>query len=145
MPSAGPRLATGRAPYDAPDMSPALLLTLLLSSLLATLPVRRLHQAGWTSGALFTAWAVYVALIVMGVDVGAGSRYLLPVLVVLYALPYAAGQARLERAGRLLGARRPAPARPVINVTPSSGPGAGEPPAEPAPKRHGRKPPVEYR
>lgn len=124
-------------------MSPALLLTILLAALLATVPVRRLHQAGWTSGALLTSWFVYVALIVAGVDVGAGARYLLPVLVVLFVLPYAAGQARLEKVGRLLGARPRSVARPVINVTP---PDAGEPgPAEPAPRRRGRKPPVEYR
>ncbi len=125
-------------------MSPALILTFILSALLATLPVRRLHQAGWTTGALFTAWFVYVALILMGLDVGAGSKYLLPVLVVLFVLPYAAGPARLQKVGRLLGARRPAPAAPVINVTPG-GATPGESAAEPAPKRRGRKPPVEYR
>ncbi len=126
-------------------MSPALLLTLLLSSLLAMPPVRRLQQASWTPGALLTAWVVYVALMVMGVD-GAASKYLLPVLVVLYVLPYAAGQARLERAGRLLGAaRRPARARPVVNVTPPGQPTVGVPPSEPSPNRHRRKPPVEYR
>ncbi len=126
-------------------MSPALILTLLLSALLATLPVRRLHQAGWTSGSLTTAWVVYVALIVMGVGLEAGARYLLPVLVVLFALPYAAGQARLERAGRLFGARGPAPTRPVINVSPPGSREGGETAPESASKRHGRKPPVEYR
>jgi len=126
-------------------MSPALLLTLLLASLLATLPVRRLHAAGWTPNALFTAWFIYVALIVTGLDVGAGLRYVLPVLVVLFVLPYVAGQSRLERVGRLLGARR-APAPPVINVTPPGGPGMVEDkPAETGRRRRGRKPPVEYR
>jgi hypothetical protein len=126
-------------------MTPALLLTFILSALLATLPVRRLHQAGWASGALLTAWVVYVTLIVMGLDVGAGSRYLLPVLAVLFVLPYAAGQARLEKMGRLLGARRRTTARPVINVTPPAAPRVGETTPEPAQKRRGRKPPVEYR
>jgi hypothetical protein len=125
-------------------MTPALLLTVLLASLLATLPVRRLHQAGWTSGALFTAWFIYVAGILLGLEVGAGSRLLLPVLVALFVLPYIVGQARLERVGRLLGAR-PTPARPVINVTPPGGAGTVEPAEAPAPKRRGRKPPVEYR
>lgn len=126
-------------------MSPALILAFLLSALLATLPVRRLFQAGWTSGALMTAWIVYVVLLLMSVDVGAGSRYLLPVLAVLFILPYMAGQARLEKVGRLLGARRRAPSRPVINVTPPGGPDAAGPESEPGAKRHGRKPPVEYR
>ena len=126
-------------------MSPALLLTILLATLLATLPVRRLYQAGWTSGALFTSWFVYMALILMGLEVGVGARYLLPVLVVLFVLPYAVGQSRLEKAGRLLGARR-AQARPsVINVTPPGDPGTVEPSHEPRKRRRGRKPPVDYR
>ena len=126
-------------------MSPALILILLLSSLLATLPVRKLNQAHWSSGALFTAWFIYVALMVMGLDAGVGAKYLLPVLLVLFALPYLAGQARLEKVGRLFGARRAAAARPVINVTPSGGPSPAAPAPEPAPKRRGRKPPVEFR
>jgi hypothetical protein len=125
-------------------MSPALILTFLLAALLAMLPVRRLHQAGWTSGALMTSWVVYVALILVGIDAGAGSKYLLPVLVVLFVLPYAIGPARLERIGRLFGARS-APARRVINVTPPGAPGVVEPTAEPVAKHRGRKPPVEYR
>jgi hypothetical protein len=126
-------------------MSPALLLTVLLAALLATLPVRRLHQAGWTTGALTTAWLIYLGGVVMGIDVGAGSKYLLPILVVLFVLPYVAGQARLEKVGRILGARKAAVegARPVINVTP--GGTAGTPEPAPAEKRRGRKPPVEYR
>jgi len=122
-------------------MSPALLLTFLLAALLAMLPVRRMHQAGWTSSALLTSWVTYIALILVGIDSGAGARYLLPVLVVLFVLPYAIGPARLEKIGRLFGAR-PAPARRVINVTP---PGVVEPAPEPPPRRRGRKPPVEYR
>ncbi len=126
-------------------MSPALLLALLVASLLSTLPVRRLHQAGWTSGALFTAWLVYLMGILSGLEVGVGSRYLLPLLVVLFVLPYVAGQSRLEKVGRLFGASRPAPARPVINVTPSSGQTIVDAKAEPVRKRRGRKPPVEIR
>lgn len=141
----GSRLATAGAPYDARDMSPALILAILLSALLAMLPVRKLNQAKWTSGALFSAWFIYVALMLMGLDAGVGARYLLPVLIVLFALPYVAGQARLEKVGRLFGARRPVEARPVINVTPSDGPSVAAPPTEAAPKRRGRKPPVEYR
>ena len=127
-------------------MTPALLLTVILAALLATLPVRRLHQAGWTTGALATAWVVYLTGVIMGLDVGAGSKYLLPVLVVLFVLPFAAGQQRLERVGRILGARKAArAARPVINVTPGVASAAPEPVPAPAKKRRERKPPVEYR
>lgn len=120
-------------------MTPALLLSFLAASLIATLPVRRLYQAGWTSGALFSAWLVYLLGILSGLEMGFGSRYLLPVLVVLFVLPYAVGQARLERIGRLLGARRTVAQR-VIDVTP---PGGAET-AQPVKRRH-RKPPIEYR
>ncbi|HEY5627958.1 MAG TPA: hypothetical protein VIR16_00475 [Candidatus Limnocylindrales bacterium] len=126
-------------------MSPALLLAFLVASLLSTLPVRRLYQAGWTSGALFTAWLVYLVGILSGLEVGIGSRYLLPVLVVLFVLPYVAGQSRLEKVGRLFGASRRATARPVINVTPPSGKTIVDTKAEPSKKRRGRKPPVEIR
>jgi hypothetical protein len=125
-------------------MSPALLLTLILAALLATLPVRRLHQAGWPTGALVSSWVVYLILAIAGLEFGAGSRYVLPVLVVLFAAPFAAGQARLEKAARLLGAR-PTPDRPVINVTPPDAPGLAGPDPDPAPRRRGRKPPTEYR
>jgi hypothetical protein len=135
------RPARAGAAYHARVMTPALLLILLLSSLLATVPVARLHRAGWPSGALLTAWLIYVAGILMGLEVGFGSRLLLPLLIVLFVLPFAAGQPRLERAGRLLGGRR-APGRHVINVTP---PGGVEPTSPPTAKRRGRKPPVEYR
>ena len=144
-PPVGARLATARPPYDASDMTPALLLTLLLSCLLATLPVRRLNQAGWSSGALFTAWIVYVVGILLGLDVGVGSKYLLPVLAILFVLPFMVSQSRLERVGRLFGSRR-AVARPeVINVTPPGDAAVAEPTKDAVPRRRGRKPPVEYR
>lgn len=130
-------------------MPPALILALLVAAMLAMLPVRRLHQAHWTAGALLGAWLVYVAGFLLGLEMGLGSRLLLPVLVVLFVLPFISGQPRLERVGRMLGGRT-APAQPdpgprVIDVTP---PGdrvaAGPPTPEPA-RRRGRKPPVEYR
>jgi hypothetical protein len=125
-------------------MSPALILMFIAAALLATVPVRRLHEAGWTTGALGTAWVIYTGGVIMGVDMGMGSKVLLPVLVVLFVLPFVAGQARLEKIGRLLGATKAAQAaRPVINVTP--GGSASAPAPEPAEKRRGRKPPVEYR
>ena len=126
-------------------MSPALLLAFLVASLLSTLPVRRLYQAGWTSGALFTAWLIYLLGILSGLELGFGSRYLLPVLVGLFVLPFVVGQSRLEKVGRLFGASRPAPARPIINVTPSAAHGVVDASAEPVRKRPRRKPPVEIR
>lgn len=127
-------------------MTPALILTFIAAALLATIPVRRLQQAGWTSGALGTAWVIYVAGVVMGIDMGMGSKFLIPLLVVLFVLPFIAGQKRLETIGRILGAAKPVEvARPVINVTPGGSGVDAAPAAAPAQKRRGRKPPVEYR
>ncbi len=126
-------------------MTPTLILALLVAALVAMLPVRQLHRAGWSSGALATSWVGYVAMLLVSIDAGPAVRYVLPLLIVLYVLPYVAGTARLAKAGRLLGARRAAPTRHVINVTPPAGSGTVEPPVEPAPKRRGRKPPIEYR
>ena len=120
-------------------MSPALLLTVILASLLAMLPVRRLHQAGWSSGALLTSWLVYLSLVIAGLEFGVGSRFILPVVVVAFVAPFAAGP---ERLGRLVG-RRPEPPRPVIDVTPTPAPGLADPAASARKPRRGRKPPPE--
>jgi hypothetical protein len=123
-------------------MSPALLLTVILASLLAMLPVRRLHEAGWSSGALLTSWLVYLALAVAGLEFGAGSRFILPVLVVAFVAPFVAGP---ERLARLVGRRLVAP-RPVIDVTPKPAPGLADPDAAARKPGRGRKrPPEEYR
>ena len=123
-------------------MSPAFLLTVILASLLAMLPVRRLHEAGWSSGALLTSWLVYLSLVILGLELGAGSRVILPVVVVAFVAPFVAGP---ERLARLVGRRRVAP-RPVIDVTPKPAPGLPDPDAAPAkPGRGRRRPPEEFR
>jgi hypothetical protein len=129
-------------------MSPELIFLFLLSALLAMLPVRRLHEAGWASGSLFTVWLLYALGLFLGMRVLALARFLVPVLAVAFAAPFLAGPRRLAALGRLFRAH-PAP-RPVIDVTPRPAPGLPGPdtgsaaPAS-ASRRGRRRPPVEDR
>ena len=110
-------------------MTPGLILTFLVAGLLALLPVWRLRVAGWSPGALLTAWLVYGVGILLAVRFAAGFRFLLPILVLAYLAPFVAGP---ERLSRVLGARRPKP-RVVIDVTPSPKPALPPPPKDVTP------------
>lgn len=111
------------------DMWPGLILTLLVAGLLALLPVWRLRIAGWSAGALFTAWIVYGVGILLAVRFAGAFRFMLPILVLAYVAPFVAGP---ERLSRVLGGRRPKP-RVVIDVTPRPAPGLPEPPKDVTP------------
>ncbi|MEO5965766.1 MAG: hypothetical protein ABIR11_09900 [Candidatus Limnocylindrales bacterium] len=104
-------------------MSPALLLFVLVASLLALLPVWRLRVAGWPSSWLLTAWVVYAIGIVVAVRFPVASRFLVPILVLAYVAPFVVGPERLTRVLR----GRPAPPRPVIDVTPKPPVGLPDP------------------
>jgi len=125
--------------YD-PGMSPALIAMLLIVMLAALLPVRRLSVAGWSAGSLLTAWIVYALGLFVGLRFPGAGRFVLPVLIVAFILPFVAGP---ERLARLFGGRRPPE---VINVTPPPAPGLGEPatpreePAAGAPSAEGQRP-----
>ena len=131
-------------------MPPDLLLLLLLTCLVAMIPVRRLHEARWSAGSLFTAWCLYALGLFVGMRFPGLARYLLPVMAIAFVAPFVAGPRRLAVLGRLFGARREAP-RVVIDVTPKPAPGLPGPDAAPtskasSPLRRGRrKPPVEDR
>jgi hypothetical protein len=104
-------------------MSVGLALVLLAAMLLALLPVWRLAQAGWRPGVLFAAWVAYAAALAIVIRVPGPARFLVPILVLAYVVPFVAGP---ERLGRVLGRRVPPP-RPVVDVTPRPGPGLPEP------------------
>jgi hypothetical protein len=129
-------------------MSPEMIFLFLLSALLAMLPVRRLHEAGWSSGSLFTAWLVYALGLFLGMRFLGLARFLVPVVAVAFAAPFLAGPRRLAAIGRLFRARQ-AP-RTVIDVTPRPSPGLpgpdeGSGPPASASRRGRRRPPVEDR
>ncbi len=98
-------------------MPAAVLLVFLLAGLLALVPVWRLRVAGWPAGWLAASWATYGVLILLVMRFVTVSRFLLPILVVLYVAPFVAGP---ERLARLLRRGRTDPPRPVKDVTPEA-------------------------
>lgn len=101
-------------PYD-PGVNPALIALLLVAALVALLPVWRLRIAGWSRGALVTAWLLYALGIFLAVRFAGPMRFLLPILVVAYVAPFIVGPERLARVLR----RHPQPEPPPIkDVTP---------------------------
>jgi hypothetical protein len=104
---------------------PVLLLIVLVAGLVGLLPVWRLRIAGWPTGWLVLAWALYAASIFLAVRAPLATRFLLPILVLAYVAPFVAGPERLTRVLRGRGE----PPRPVIDVTPSAA--AGLPDGDP--------------
>ena len=95
-------------------MSPLLLLIVIVSALVAMIPVWRLRIAGWPRRWLFVAWLLYGVGIFAAVRAPGATRFLLPILVLAYVAPFVAGPERLTRVLR----GRPEPPRPIVNVTP---------------------------
>ncbi len=117
-------------------MSPALLAELIVVALLAMIPVRRLHAAGWASGTLFTAWVLYAVGLLVGVRFPGAFRFLVPVIAVAFVAPFVV---RPERLTWLFGPRRAAP-RPILDVTPPDPPGLPGPDGQAAGPRRPRGP-----
>ena len=101
-------------PYD-PEVNPVLIALFLVAALVALLPVWRLRIAGWSRGALVTAWLLYALGIFLAVRFAGPMRFLLPILVVAYVAPFIVGP---ERLARVMGRRMPAEPPPIKNVTP---------------------------
>jgi len=97
------RLPAGRQPYHRPVPAAIVLLLLALAALVIAVPVRRLVRDGRSLSTIVLYVVVLVALAV-GVSELALARYLLPMLGVVYILPFITWRAGFDR---LLG-RRPA-------------------------------------
>ncbi len=108
-------------------MSAAVILVFLLAGLLALVPVWRLRGAGWPPAWLFASWVTYGVLILFVMRFAALTKFVLPILIVVYVAPFVVGP---ERLARLLGGTRPEEPRPVIDVTP-----APPPAIPPAPRK----------
>lgn len=108
-------------------MSPALLATLLVATLIALLPVSRLRTAGWPPRSLFTAWVVYAVGMFLVVRFPGAARILAPIVVLACLAPFVAGP---ERLSRIHNRWRPA-GGVIIDVTPRPAPGLREPPDVP--------------
>lgn len=128
----GRRTGAGRALDDTPRATrpyhrrvipaPALLAVGLVLALIVLLPARRLQLAGLSSrsigGYALCLWLLGFALALRP----AGTRFLIPILLIAYIAPFVAAPdriARVLRRGRGAGPRV-APPPPMKNVTPPS-------------------------
>jgi hypothetical protein len=101
-------------PYHRRVVSPFLLVAVLVVGLLALAPTRRLYVAGRSPGIVAS---YFVCLWLLGVLVALAprlARLVVPVLLVLYIVPFLNWRAGLDR---LLG-RRGEVRPPMKNVTP---------------------------
>ncbi len=94
-------------------MSPLVLGLALLLGLVVLLPARRLYLAGWSSAAIATYYvAVWILAFVIAWFPGR-SRFLVPLLLVAYLVPFITFRLGVDRLARRLGVRPP-----PRNVTP---------------------------
>jgi hypothetical protein len=103
------------APYDRRVLSPFLLAAALVVGLFALAPTRRLFVAGWSPAAVATYFfGLWLLGLLLAIAPRAG-RLVLPLIVVVYAVPFINWRAGVER---LVG-WRPREARPPMkDVTP---------------------------
>lgn len=83
--------------------NPALLALFLVLALLALLPARRLHLAGWSGRGVLVYYLALLALAFAAVELRGLARFLVPILIVAYLAPFVTVDGGL---GRLLGTRR---------------------------------------
>jgi hypothetical protein len=115
-------------------MTPLPLLIVLVAALVALLPVWRLRVAAWRPRWLLAAWLGYAMSVFLVLGLPGPMRFLVPILVLAYIAPFVAGP---ERLARVLGSR-PAPPRPIIDVTPRPPVGIPGPPDADADEEDGR-------
>jgi hypothetical protein len=110
---------------------------------LALIPTRRLSLAGWRPAWLAAYLVVLMALALLAIELRAGIRVVVPILLVLYVAPFIGAPDRVARAIARLGAGRAGggagtiidgTARPVDGSAPTDGrrddgPGADASPA----------------
>ena len=101
-------------------LSPVLLAVGLLTALIALVPARRLFVRGYSAG-LIATYFVGVWLVGLLVAIGPGrSRLFVPILLILYFLPFVTVRSGLDR---LFGRGDTDQPRRARNVTPRPGPG----------------------
>jgi hypothetical protein len=83
-------------------LSPEFLVVVLLVSLVALVPVRRLQLLGWPASWLRTYWIVLIVCGLILGEVPSSARLLVPALLIAGILPYVAG-GLLSRAARRRG------------------------------------------
>ena len=94
----------GRRPYHRPVPAAIIVLLLVLAALVIAVPVRRLVKDGRSPTTIVFYVVLLVALAVGVSELRPLARYLLPILGVVYILPFITWRAGLDR---LLGRRPP--------------------------------------
>jgi hypothetical protein len=113
---------------------------------LALIPTRRLSLAGWRPAWLAAYLLVLMALALLAIELRAGIRVLVPILLVLYVAPFIGAPGRVARAIARLGpgqGGRNGGRGTIIDGTarPADGPPSAEPPgAADAPVAERREP-----
>jgi hypothetical protein len=116
-----------------PRVSWAILAVALVAFALALVPTRRLFLAGWRPAPLAVYLGILVALAVAAVFLRAGIRVVVPLLLVLYVLPFIGAPAIVARTVTRIGGGRP-PRVVEGRATPVPGPpGTADDGAAPAP------------
>jgi hypothetical protein len=103
----------------------AILAVALVAFALALVPTRRLFLAGWRPAPLAVYVGILVALAVAAVFLRAGIRVVVPLLLVLYVLPFVGAPEVLARTVTRIGGGRP-PRVVEGRATPVPGPVEGE-------------------
>ncbi len=126
-------------------MSWPLLLVALAAFALALLPTRRLFLSGWRPAPLAFYLGLLIVLGVAAIFVRAGTRFVIPALLVLYVLPFIGAPEIVPRTiARLGSGRRPPPVETVVDGTarPVDERGAGGGPPPGGDESGGTEPPV---
>ncbi len=105
-------------------MSWAILAVALVAFALALVPTRRLFLAGWRPAPLAVYVGILVALAVAAVFLRAGIRVVVPLLLVLYVLPFVGAPEVVARTVTRIGGGRP-PRVVEGRATPVPGPVEG--------------------
>jgi hypothetical protein len=93
-------------------------------ALLAMIPTRRLFLAGWSTAALTAYYLVVLALGLFVAELRGPARYLIPILVVIYIVPFITAKDGIARLRGRMGGTRPAPRG---DPTAAGGTGRAEP------------------
>jgi hypothetical protein len=124
-PAATPwRSGGGHSRAYHPRVPWAILAVALVAFMLALVPTRRLSLAGWRPAPLATYLGVLVALAVAAVFLRAGIRVVVPLLLVLYILPFVGAPEVVARTVTRIGGGRP-PRVVDGRATPVPGPAEG--------------------
>lgn len=127
-PRIGRRPGPGARPRIIQAVPPSLLAIALVTALLTLLPARRLFVAGWSSATTAAFYLAVWLLSIVVLTVPGRSRFLVPVLLVAWVVPFVLSR---DAVARWLRRRSPGPQR-VVPQPPAPPPVADPHTADPS-------------